>query len=422
MNTRPSKKSSHLKNTIVGVVALSALTGGLLLLEDYRSNKEAMKFSEHLSRYTVPVKVNHNGTQTKDNNAAFFKRTQDSSLLTTDVNEQATIAEQNLLTEQVQPLQNSSEVNQLSADNNINASQENKNDVADVYFALSSSVIAPEYKLELVSVAEHIKSQTTNKKWQVVGHTDKSGSATYNLKLAKERAKKVADFLVNQGVAEEQITLLTLGEYEAMKLDNSTYNYGLRKVRVMEYKPETQKLAITVQKRNEQMEQRRVARIMQMKLEKQRKQEEKTNLLAKQQEKVTSHDQKNTPINMHVNDPDTVQVNTDLLLDEINLGFGQQDNSEANLSRSNSDNPNLTQPKFTKPIFTKPKSNQNTTKTVDETTTLESNDQLRTNKDQLNADEQVNNKKEVDDTIIESAQVSSIINIWALVSSTDYSL
>ena len=427
MNTQLPKKSSYLKNTIVGVVALSALTGGLLLLEDYRSNKEAMKFSEHLSRYTVPVKANHNGTNDESNNAAFFTRTQDNSLLTTDVSEQAAIAEQNLLSQrensvlgesglsssrEVQSIQSLSKTNKSQIDNNgLTRSEDNENDVADVYFALSSSVIAPEYKLQLVSVAEHIKSQADTKRWQVVGNTDKSGSATYNLTLAKERAKNVADFLVNQGIAEDQLTLLTLGEYEAMKLENSTYNYGLRKVSVMEYKPETQQLAITVQKRNEKREKRRIALIEQRK-EEQKKQNENSSLLTKQQENPLMHEQKNTPINMHVNDPDTVQVNTDLLLDEINLGFEQQVHSDTNLSSYKSEHSDVNKPKL----------NQSAQKMADEKAIIESKERFKINNNELNSGEQVNHKQEMDNQIIESTQVSSIINIWALASASDYSL
>ena len=425
MNTQLPKKSSHLKNTLVGIIALSALTGGLLLLEDYRSNKEAMKFSEHLSRYTVPVKANNNALDGERNNAAFFKRTQDDSLLTTDISEQAAIAEQNLLSERENSMHSAvglstAELNSSKfSSSKLRSSKEaqidnkglkdlekNKNDVTDVYFALSSSVIAPEYKLELVSVAEHIKSQVETKQWQIVGNTDKSGSATYNLKLAKERARKVANFLVNQGVAENQLTLITLGEYEAMQLANSTYNYGLRKVRVMEYKPETQELAITVQKRNEKIEQRRIALIERRKDE-QKKQEQQRSLFAKQQEKAVSQKQQNTPINMYVNDPDTVQVNTDLLLDEINLGFDQQGNSDVNLNQSN-----LSQSKL----------NQTSSKMADETTVPESNEQLKSNNDELNSDKQVNNKKEGNEILLESAQVSSISNLSLLTSTSNYSL
>lgn len=434
MNTQLPKKSSHLKNTIVGVVALSALTGGLLLLEDYRSNKEAMKFSEHLSRYTVPVKANHNSLDSESNNTTFFKRTQDDSLLTTDVSEQAAIAEQNLLSQressvlgesglssselrasrEVQSIQSLSKTNESQIDNNGNGltrSEDNKNDIGEVYFALSSSVIAPEYKLQLVSVAEHIKSQANTKKWQVVGNTDKSGSATYNLTLAKERAKNVADFLVNQGIAEEQLTLLALGEYEAMKLENSTYNYGLRKVSVMEYKPETQQLAITVQKRNEKREKRRIALIEQRK-EEQKKQNHQSILFAKQQENSLMHEQKNTPINMHVNDPDTVQVNTDLLLDEINLGFEQQVHSDTNLSSYKSEHSDVNKPKL----------NQSAQKMADEKAIIESKERFKINNNELNSGEQVNHKQEMDNQIIESTQASSIINIWALASASDYSL
>ena len=129
----------------------------------------------------------------------------------------------------------------------------------DVLFALSSAPITPEYKLALSKIAEQIKNQDNNKTWQLIGHTDKSGHVLYNLQLAKKRAQNVANFLIEQGVDEKQLKLVTLGEYEATQVaTNSTYNKGLRRVQVVEYKPEVDALAVKLQKRFEKLEQQRI--------------------------------------------------------------------------------------------------------------------------------------------------------------------
>lgn len=49
---------------------------------------------------------------------------------------------------------------------------------------------------------------------RVVGHTDRSGSAAYNLALSKRRAKDARDELVRQGIAGERITSEGKGETE----------------------------------------------------------------------------------------------------------------------------------------------------------------------------------------------------------------
>jgi len=49
---------------------------------------------------------------------------------------------------------------------------------------------------------------------RVVGHTDSSGDASYNLALSKRRAKDARDELVRQGINEARITSEGKGESE----------------------------------------------------------------------------------------------------------------------------------------------------------------------------------------------------------------
>lgn len=58
-------------------------------------------------------------------------------------------------------------------------------------------------------------------KLAIVGHTDDKGSAEYNLKLSKARAKAVADYLATKGVLSESITSDGMGETKPIA-DNKT--------------------------------------------------------------------------------------------------------------------------------------------------------------------------------------------------------
>ena len=308
MKNQTQKLSSNLKKSVLSVMILSAVTGGLVLLEDYRSSKEAMQYSEHLSSYSVPVKTGSDKTQ----QVIFFKAAQDNSLLTTDVNELAAIAEQNLFVEEQFIVE--SEVKTYAVLKTESAEKVNiekaitineptqQSETGKVLFAISSSVIEPEYKLALLDMADLIKRQSSDKKWQVIGNTDKSGRASYNLSLAKQRAENVASFLISQGVDQQQLVLVTLGEHEAMQLTASTYNHGLRKVQVIEYKPGLDKLAASIKKRTEKSEK-----------------SEKRLLAKKQQQLTASSALIKTPSNIIDENTDTVQVNKGLALYDTDI-------------------------------------------------------------------------------------------------------
>ena len=263
MKQHTQKKAPNYKRTIISIVVISAITGGLVLLENYRAEQEVSEFAEQLSEYQVPVKSYDELTE----QTTYLKNSADDSLSTTDANKLAEIAEQNLVSEEKQstpeltPASNKTVLSDLDkaspsthTDNKATSNQEALN----VLFGLSSSVITPEYKLALTQIASHIKSKNQDIKWQVVGHTDKSGHALYNLQLAKKRAQNVALFLVEQGINEDQLKLITFGEYEATKLEHSTYNKGLRRVQISEYKPEITTLAAKLEKRYEKIELQRV--------------------------------------------------------------------------------------------------------------------------------------------------------------------
>jgi len=253
MSTNKPSKLSNYNKTILSVVIISAVTGGLVLLENYRKEQAVAKFTEELSHYKAPVKSYSESLEQK----GYFANTEDNSFSNTDAEQLAKIAEYHVAVDSpivVAKQLPSAKVNKMVDESDTMATLAN----VDVLFGLSSAVITPEYKLALSKMAKKIKSQDSNKTWQLVGHTDKSGHVLYNLSLAKKRAQNVANFLIEQGVNEKQLKLVTLGEYEATQMANSTYNKGLRRVQVAEYKPEIDTLAVKLQKRFQKLEQQRI--------------------------------------------------------------------------------------------------------------------------------------------------------------------
>ena len=80
-----------------------------------------------------------------------------------------------------------------------------------VHFGFDNSRIASEDQealLELVDVMQ--KDQF--KRIQVSGHTDERGSSEYNIALGWRRAQSVAYFLQSNGIAKDQIDLISYGK------------------------------------------------------------------------------------------------------------------------------------------------------------------------------------------------------------------
>ncbi len=74
-----------------------------------------------------------------------------------------------------------------------------------IFFDFNSSTIKPESKASLDEIAAYLKTNP-NISLYVVGHTDMTGTLSYNLKLSKDRAKAVVDALTKDyGIASERL-------------------------------------------------------------------------------------------------------------------------------------------------------------------------------------------------------------------------
>lgn len=90
-------------------------------------------------------------------------------------------------------------------------------------FNSGSSVLAKEDKQKLqkdLSEVNELMEQFPQSKVYVVGHTDSSGSAKYNLWISEKRAQTISKELQKQGVANDRITVKGMGETSATGVNN----------------------------------------------------------------------------------------------------------------------------------------------------------------------------------------------------------
>ena len=76
--------------------------------------------------------------------------------------------------------------------------------VRDVHFEFNSAKLTAADKDKLNVIAARLKKDAANAQLKVTGYTDSVGKDAYNLKLSKERAQSVVDYLVDSGVPRNQ--------------------------------------------------------------------------------------------------------------------------------------------------------------------------------------------------------------------------
>lgn len=87
------------------------------------------------------------------------------------------------------------------------------NTTAD-HFDFDSAKLKPAMKEELRNVATKVKASKGKEYLQVIGHTDSIGPEAYNQKLSERRARSAADYLAEQGIDRDRISISGRGESE----------------------------------------------------------------------------------------------------------------------------------------------------------------------------------------------------------------
>ena len=83
----------------------------------------------------------------------------------------------------------------------------------DALFAFDKSVLKPEGKVMLDGLVQQLSGASYDN-IQVIGHTDRFGSNTYNQKLSERRAHTVKDYLASKDVTASRIDAQGKGEMQ----------------------------------------------------------------------------------------------------------------------------------------------------------------------------------------------------------------
>ncbi|WP_019508841.1 OmpA family protein [Pleurocapsa sp. PCC 7319] len=95
----------------------------------------------------------------------------------------------------------------------------------NIHFALDKSTISPASAAVLDLVAAALKEYPVLT-IELQGHTDSRASNQYNLALSRRRAIASRDYLLQQGVQAERMTILPLGESQLKKPRNTTLDHA----------------------------------------------------------------------------------------------------------------------------------------------------------------------------------------------------
>lgn len=112
-------------------------------------------------------------------------------------------------------------------------------DPRDVARALSLQVInfkvdeafIPEVNKAFLDRAAKIMTEVPDMNLMIIGYTDSQASDTYNLKLSRDRAESVKEYLVSQGIDASKLTTKGMGETDPIA-DNSTEQGRFRNRRI----------------------------------------------------------------------------------------------------------------------------------------------------------------------------------------------
>ncbi len=81
----------------------------------------------------------------------------------------------------------------------------------DTNFEFNKAALLPAAYPMLNKLAETMK-QNPDTRWQIIGNTDAVGSESYNMKLSRERAQSVINYLVEHGIDRDRFELIANGE------------------------------------------------------------------------------------------------------------------------------------------------------------------------------------------------------------------
>jgi outer membrane protein OmpA-like peptidoglycan-associated protein len=92
--------------------------------------------------------------------------------------------------------------------------------MSDVLFDTGKSTLRPGAREKLAKISGIVLAYP-GLKLEIEGHTDSVGSDAYNQRLSEKRAQSVRDYLIKQGVTEDVLTAMGLGESQPVASNNT---------------------------------------------------------------------------------------------------------------------------------------------------------------------------------------------------------
>jgi outer membrane protein OmpA-like peptidoglycan-associated protein len=99
-----------------------------------------------------------------------------------------------------------------------------------VHFEVDEAVI-PDVNKPILDRAVKLMEQVPDMKLMIIGHTDKTADAAYNMKLSQERAQSMKDYMVSKGADASKLMTKGMGETDPIA-DNSTEQGRFRNRRI----------------------------------------------------------------------------------------------------------------------------------------------------------------------------------------------
>lgn len=255
------KNMSSFKKSVLSIVFMSAVTGSLISWDKYQPRHETQSLIEFYENRDL---INHfaflETIDYSNKNAALLteeKRLIEAELMAQSLAENIYAREEGNLysSNNIQETESSSTgkplveitksdiITPLSKDKvameNQNVEQPSKEVISEqVLFAFDSSEVEDTYLPLLNKTAEIMQDESIEdtKTWQVVGYADLTGNDIYNDKLAHKRAQSVTEYLVNKGVQEDKLIIVSLGESQAKQAEHNEENSRLaRRVEIHDY-------------------------------------------------------------------------------------------------------------------------------------------------------------------------------------------
>jgi outer membrane protein OmpA-like peptidoglycan-associated protein len=86
--------------------------------------------------------------------------------------------------------------------------------VDSIGFAFDSAELTPAMRQELDDLAERLHASEGADQLEIVGYTDSTGPAEYNMELSQRRAQAVSDYLADQGIERDRMVVSGRGMNE----------------------------------------------------------------------------------------------------------------------------------------------------------------------------------------------------------------